>query len=57
MEVHNNQAANKIMAVFPLSKYSRYSGYIPDKDTNINITKMLSSSKNTENHLFYSDKS
>ena len=57
MEVHHNQMANKIMDIFPLSKYSRYSGNIPDKNTNINKTQMLSSSKNTENHLFYLYKS
>ena len=49
--------ANKIMDVFPLPKYSRYSGTILDKNTNINKTQTLSSNKNTENHLFYLDKS
>ena len=55
MEVHHNQIANKIMDIFPLPKYSRYSGNILDKNTNINKTQTLSSSKNTENHLFNLD--
>ena len=57
MEVHHNQIANKIMDIFPLPKYSRYSGNILDKNTNINKTQTLSSSKNTENHLFNLDNS